>query len=226
MKIPLALSLMALYVLYSPLQAQAARDGIVVAADGRQYVYHVRAESEVASHCAGRLGCIGEKHWTTVTPVWLVDSLRVALYLCARIEGGELTTKVLESIPTAPAPVPMCIVDRHHTGAEQRGRMMPFEEWQAMGGVAPMATGVKAPITGSIVDVMLDPLLGKIIVRDMSSVLVVEIRPGVDGAYRIELPVGLYFFRLKLDDGRTEGPLMLAVGSRGHTLPWIAGLSE
>lgn len=219
--------LIVLIALLLPASAQGARDGLVVNSAGRQYVYHVRGEAEVAAHCDGRLGCIGERSWTWVTPVWLVDSLRVALWLCAHIEGEtELTSKALESIPALPAPAPMCLADRMHGHPDQAGRMQTIEEWEASGSVAPPPSSERATLKGSIVDVMLRPLRGEIVARNTSRHIVADIWADETGQFEVELPVGLYFLRLELEDGRSEGPLILALGPRGHTVPWIVGLTE
>lgn len=206
-----------------------ARDGIVVAAKGQQYLYHVRDEAEVMLRCgAGVLGCFGKRTHSRVIEIWLVDSLSVAFYLCGRIDGHDEQelAKLSKFLHNEPAPKPLCFADRMHDGPNNAGRLMTTEEWFVSGGIAPAPTGESAMLWGSITDTALAPLQGTIVVRDMSNEIVALLRADRDGEFQARLPINLYSVRLQLDDGRNEGTFVLALGTRGQAVEWIVGLTE
>lgn len=206
-----------------------SRDAITYGERNRIHLFHVRPAAVVEAKCGlGVTGCIGQRR-LAVTEVWLVDDAAVALYLCARILGtskadaADLPT-LLQPLQGQPAPTPICLVDRYHQSASVAGHMMTVEQWQ-QDGIVPAGTGTGI-LQGSITDVNLNPLVGKLEIRDMQNEFVADARADGNGEFWVRLKVGAYYLRLNLDDGRTQEPLVLAIGEDGWTVPWIVGLTE
>lgn len=216
-----------------------ARDGIVIPRSTPiQYLYHIRGAEEVGARCQGRLGCFDQvRLHPRIVEVWLVDDMKVAVYLCGHIAGRDQNISDAEidrtyatlypHIPDGVAPTPLCFADRLHTDSESSGILQSAEQWEKTGSRPPIPTGEMGRLRGSIVSLELQPIRdAKIIARRAWSEAAVAIRADKNGQFDVQIPVGLYALRLTLDNGYSEGPWMIAVGPEGRILDWIIGLSD
>jgi hypothetical protein len=214
-----------------------ARDGILMTAKGNHFLYHVREPAEVWQHCGeGVNGCVDSvRRHPRIQELWVIDSFEPALWLCAQIEaqgqnislaqvnGAFVAITLTRIVADMPAPVPLCGDDRFHTSAEAAGLLQNIEQWEATKSVEPVSTGKAARFYGSLVDIGLRPLAGKVIIRQGTE-LVRELRADSKGEFRTELLTGLYSIQAKPDNGRAEGPWMMAIGERGFVVDWVVGL--
>ena len=216
-----------------------ARDGAIQFGPDNRYVYHIRQADEVTRQCGDdNMACFFKRR-TGVWEVWLLDSLRAAIYVCTNVIAWEeglfswlrIQHDLAQVLPLIlydrPAPsAPICFQQQRHDAVNRWGLHLSTEEWILSG--QPLASsGAESVLLGGFIsDIYFKPLKGKIEVRDLNHQIVAEAEADENGDFSMAIPQGTYFVRAYLSDGRTEGLDIAIVGPRGHLVDWVIGLTE